>query len=121
MQVRHETISRTVLGTAIPVYYSGSIAGFLQQNYLSELHGKAPVLASGAEHDISFLKRELKPGDPTSEYSPSELYKGVIKVNAAMLIHYGISYSVSIEQIRKFIQQNKNELERAGIGAIDWE
>ncbi|MBN2614950.1 MAG: trypsin-like peptidase domain-containing protein [Bacteroidales bacterium] len=252
--IAHDVIHRTVLGTAIPVYYDENTAGFLtcahvvtfpdtavsyydtnvnssgkkaiksiavklrQQNYISDLLGEnVTVVAIDRDHDIAFLKMNIKPDDPhpvlfpflpgnsaslnwgeklyilgfpqgkkmvtsalyskpvsskfafflmdavlnrgfsgapvvvynnqppyfkwvgmassiasqdmtylvpdfseQATYNTSELYQGPIKVNKAKMISYGISYSLSMEQIRRFVQENKEALAQNGIGPIDW-
>ncbi|MBN2638606.1 MAG: trypsin-like peptidase domain-containing protein [Bacteroidales bacterium] len=75
------------------------------------------MASSIASEDFTYLSPDMS---KQTHFSSSEPYTGNITVNTAKVINYGVSYSVSIEQIKRFIQENRGLLARAGIGPIDW-
>jgi S1-C subfamily serine protease len=52
--------------------------------------------------------------DIQTEYNPEIPYRGNIYVENRPMIYYGIAYAVDINEIRRFIRENANELKRRG-------
>ena len=61
--------------------------------------------------DIVYLEPAVNKNDI---YSKSEPYRGKLLINKKKVINYGITYSVSMEEIVRFVQRIGPELERDG-------
>lgn len=75
------------------------------------------MASSVASKRFNFLEPVL---DGPNEYSASEPFTGSAVVNNETIIKYGITFSISIEQIRKFVKENNALFSSAGIGSMEW-
>jgi S1-C subfamily serine protease len=75
-----------------------------------ELVGMA---ASTSAKSIYFLK----PADEDQFSNNAEVYHGDVVVSSERVINYGVTYSVTIDEIRRFLRSNKELLESEGFNA----
>ncbi len=66
---------------------------------------------SGAMDKLLYLQPDL---NKDQTYTQSDNYKGNILVNNIMIINYGLTYSISIEEIIKFVHQHETEISEQG-------
>ncbi len=66
---------------------------------------------SGAMDNWIFLQPDL---NKNQTFTQSDNYNGNILVNNKMIINYGITYSISIEEIIKFVHQHETEISEQG-------
>lgn len=75
------------------------------------------MASSVASSEFTYLEPIL---NEQNDYSRIEPFKGQMVVNKGRLLNYGITFSVTIEQIRKFVKENNYALNRASIGSMQW-
>lgn len=89
--------------------FSGGIV-YAIRNDGSEMEWVGMITSAMGERELY-----LAPEDGTqTEYNPEIPYRGEIYVKNRPVIYYGISYAVDIDEIKKFIQENRNLLRSRG-------
>jgi len=69
------------------------------------------MASSGMVDKLVYLEPAL---DKDETYTQSEAFSGKILINRKKIIKYGLTYSVSIEEILKFVNQHQTELSENG-------
>ncbi|GMT44644.1 MAG: hypothetical protein IEMM0006_0476 [bacterium] len=69
------------------------------------------IASSSSVSDIFYLEPNI---DNTEIYSKSEPYTGELLINKKKVINYGVTFSVSMEEIIRFVRSIKPVLERQG-------
>ncbi len=69
------------------------------------------IASSSSVSDIFYLEPNV---DKAEAYSKSEPYRGKLLINKKKMINYGVTFSVPMEEIIRFVTSNKPMLERQG-------
>ncbi len=80
------------------------------------LHGTAGLewvgmASSSSATNIFYVEPDINQAD---FYSKTEPYKGVLHINKKKMITYGVTFSVSMEEIIRFVASIKTKLEKEG-------
>lgn len=76
----------------------------------------AGMITSAMGENLTYLVPEKA---QLSEYTPEMVYEGDAYIENHRVIHYGIGYGVSIDDIQNFIRENESQLMGHGILATD--
>ncbi|UBM62888.1 serine protease [Candidatus Sulfidibacterium hydrothermale] len=70
------------------------------------------MVKSSPATDIFYLEPAI---NNKNQYNPAAPYHGILHINKKKMINYGITFSVSIEEIVKFVEEKKADLKKQGV------